>query len=190
MPETTAPVTKSPDERLRELMVSYQEGSASAFDELYSLLAPRLYHYLVTLCRNRPLAEDLLQESFLQLHRSRRTYRPDAPVKPWAFAIARHVFLVHRRASRCRDRAATDLIEPAAEDSQHTSLGDRRRLSRALGALSKERRDAVILHHMLGFSFSEIAARFGIRAGAARVRASRGMSALRSLLGPGREPQG
>jgi len=44
------------------------------------------------------LAEELLQETFLQIHRSRRTYLPGRPVTPWIFSIAHHVYLGDRRA--------------------------------------------------------------------------------------------
>src|SRR5262245_61849873 len=109
----------SDDERLRQLMLSYQLGSAVAFDELYGRLAPALQRYLFSFCRDRALAEELLQDTFLQIHRSRHTYRPDAPLKPWAYAIARHVALMHRRAAESRPK-----LEPALEtDPEHDAAG-------------------------------------------------------------------
>ena len=53
----------------------------------------------------RKLADDLVQETFLQLHRARHTYNPAFPLLPWAMAIARHVWLMDRRTlSRRRAR--------------------------------------------------------------------------------------
>ncbi|MCJ7453172.1 MAG: hypothetical protein MUO39_11955, partial [Steroidobacteraceae bacterium] len=79
------------------LMAAYQQGHIDAFEGLYLRLRPRLQQYLSMLTRNRSSTEDLLQETFLQIHRSRRTYWPGRPVMPWAIAIARHVYLMDVR---------------------------------------------------------------------------------------------
>jgi RNA polymerase sigma-70 factor (ECF subfamily) len=54
----------------RELMARYCDGDASAFRELYATMAPRLYGYLATMCRQRALADDLLQVTSLKVHRA------------------------------------------------------------------------------------------------------------------------
>jgi len=62
------------------------------------------------------------------------------------------------------------------------SLADRDRLRRALDDVLPDRREALLLHHVWGFSFAEIAQMLGIRADAAKLRSSRGMADLRRLL--------
>ena len=96
-------------ERLIEQMQAYQEGSADAFEEIFAALAVPLRNYLTSLTRDRARGEDLMQETFLQMHRSRQTYMPGRPVKPWAFGIARNVFLMFRRsaARRAKHEAGT-----------------------------------------------------------------------------------
>ena len=64
------------DERLRELMQGYQAGAIESFEALYADLGRPLLQYLASLARHRAHAQDLLQETFLQVHRSRHTYRP------------------------------------------------------------------------------------------------------------------
>jgi RNA polymerase sigma-70 factor (ECF subfamily) len=171
-------------EELRQLMTAYQAGSLRAFERLYEVLAPLLLAYLGALARDRTLAQDLLQETFLQIHRSRRAYRRDLPVRPWAFAIARHVWLMDCRTRARRPVANQELPDmpvPAAVEG----LADRDRLRRALGALLPDRREALLLHHLWGFSFAEIGQLLGIRADAAKLRSSRGMAELRKLLDVG-----
>lgn len=166
-------------------MVAYQGGDLAAFEELYRHLAPKLRGYLSALTWRGSVTEDLLQEAFLQMHRSRRTYLPGRPVTPWAFAIARHVYLMYRRAllrqRKHEDAFMEDVPElpvpPAVE-----SLATREAVVLALRELAQEGREAVLLHHVWGFSFSEIGALLGIREGTARVRAYRAISALRELL--------
>jgi RNA polymerase sigma-70 factor (ECF subfamily) len=83
---------------LAALMARYQAGDGEAFERLYARLAPRLRRYLRSLARDPGWAEDLLQETFLHLHRARHTYDCRRPLEPWAYAITRHVFLMSRRA--------------------------------------------------------------------------------------------
>ena len=172
------------DEQLRTLMVRYQAGEAQAFEQLYALLGPMLRRYLFALVRDAPHADDLLQDTFLQVHRSRRTYNADRPVRPWAFAVARHVWLMDQRTRRRKAPPHADLDSanelPVPPDVDN--LGREDELRRALAQLPAGRTEALLLHHVWGFNFDEIGKMLGIRAGAARVRASRAMSALRGLL--------
>jgi RNA polymerase sigma-70 factor (ECF subfamily) len=169
------------DERLRDLMRSYQAGAMEAFESIYAELAPPLLRYLASLTRDRMRAQDLLQDAFLQIHRSRHTYRPSSPVRPWVFAIARHVALMDRRTVARRPVAGADLPDlPVVPEV--APLGDRDALRRALDALLPDRREALLLHHVWGFSFAEIGRMIGIRADAAKLRSSRGIADLRARL--------
>jgi len=162
-------------------MVAYQQGQLSAFDRLYGQLAPQLRGYLGALVRDPSRTADLVQETFLQLHRSRQAYRPDLPVRPWVFAIARNVALMDWRARSRRPQAADQLPElPVPPEA--ASLADRQAVNRALRTLNDERREAVLLHHVWGFSFAEIAQLLGVTVAAAKLRSSRGMSDLRAAL--------
>lgn len=169
------------EDELKDLMRAYLAGGIEAFERLYARLGPPLHGYLTSLVRNPAHAEDLLQEAFLQIHRSRHTYRPGLPVRPWVFAIARHVWLMDRRR---QSRRPSDIVElpdlPVPADV--ASLGDRDALRRALDAILPDRREALLLHHLWGFSFAEIGQLLGIRAAAAKLRSSRGMADLRAML--------
>lgn len=167
-------------------MIRYQAGSLEAFEALYQSLAAPLLGYLVSLSWSRGRADDLLQETFLQIHRSRHTYQPSRPVKPWAFAVARHTFLMERRALARRSRVETSVAEDLPEvpvPAEMEGFATREELVRALSALGAERREAVVLHHVFGFTFAEIAGLLGIREGTAKLRAHRGIVALRERLG-------
>ncbi len=170
---------------LSRLMAGYLAGDLAAFDALYAALAPRLRGYLMSQCRDGSVADDLVQDTFLQLHRSRRTYEPGRPVTPWAFAIARHVFLMHRRRSSRRVRFEEKLAREGTSTGSRDDPGmiaDHDAVRRALVAVPAEQRQALVMHHLEGWSFAEIAARLGIRVNAAKTRAFRGMRRLRQQL--------
>jgi RNA polymerase sigma-70 factor (ECF subfamily) len=175
-----------PEVELGRLMVGYQQGQLDAFDAVYAALAGRIRGYLYTMCRDASLADDLLQDTFMQLHRSRRTYEPGRPVTPWVFAIARHVFLMHRRRTGRRLRFEDALLaETLRGDRPHddvSALIDEDEVRRALRHVPADQREAVLMHHVEGHSFAEIAARLGIRVNAAKTRAFRGMKKMRETL--------
>ena len=183
----TGKESSADDEELRAVMAAYQRGELRAFDDLYRQLAAPLRGYLGSFVRDRSRTADLVQETFLQLHRSRRAYRPDLPVRPWVFAIARNVALMDRRTRARRPQGDGELPElpvPAAA----AALGDRQALSSALHSLDDERREAVLLHHVWGFSFAEVAQLLGVTIAAAKLRSSRGMADLRGALTTGPSP--
>src|SRR5215468_7262878 len=92
----------------RDLMQRYCDGDAAAFRELYALVAPRLLGYLVKMTRERALAEDLLQQTFLKVHRARAAYVRGADPMPWIYAIAHRTFLDEAR----RQKRAIARVEP------------------------------------------------------------------------------
>lgn len=172
-------------------MAEYQAGGAEAFDRLHDALASDLKAYLSKLSRDPTRADDLLQETFLQVHRSRAAHTPGEPVRPWVFAIAKRVFLMYRRSAARRlrrellssaDRGSAP-IAPAEADRVHA----RQQVASVLRHVPSDGRRAFVLHHLFGFSFREVGARLGIKAGAAKIRSSRAAHVMRALLRENRD---
>ncbi|RPJ70950.1 MAG: RNA polymerase sigma factor [Acidobacteria bacterium] len=176
------------DEALRARMVGYQAGERDAFERLHEELAPILHRHLLRLARDPSRVDDLLQETFLQIHRARHTYDPAFPVPPWACAIARHVFLMdcryrHRRADLAHQEPLDDATLPVAATASHEeALIAKSQVQHALSRLSESTRQSVLMHHLHGLTFREISRRLHIRGPALRARASRGMARLREAL--------
>lgn len=172
-------------EELEALMLRYQAGDEEAFAMLYARLAGAIRGYLRHLTPPGSDVDDLTQGTFLQLHRARRSYLPGAPVRPWLFAIARHVGWMARRTSARRGRHEQPSPEELPEIptlARAAGALDRIALERALRELPESVREALWLHHVEGFSFREIGAVQGTSEGAAKVRAHRALTQLRTLL--------
>jgi RNA polymerase sigma-70 factor, ECF subfamily len=179
---------------LIDLMARYCNGDAAAFRALYAEVAPRLYGYLVKMSRNRALADDLLQQTFLKVHRARAAYVMGADPLPWFYAIAHRTFIDSiRKTKRAKDQVGSDDELPeiraelggAAEGSTDEPL-DTEQVKVALDALAAlpaQQREAVVLTKLEGKSVAEAAEIAGTTVGAMKVRAHRGYEALRSLLG-------
>jgi RNA polymerase sigma-70 factor (ECF subfamily) len=129
------------EESLTRLMIEYQAGRMEAFERLYALLSPLLARHLEAVARGGA-ARDLVQETFLEMHRSRHTYLPPLPVRPWAFGIARNVLRRHWRVSAKHrlEIAGGDAALGPAPAAAHPSGADARDLGDALRALPPGRR--------------------------------------------------
>lgn len=178
---------------LTDLMARYADGDASAFRELYAAVAPRLYGYLVKMARTRALADDLLQQTFLKLHRARGAYVRGADPLPWIFSIAHRTFIdVVRKDKRAIVVGGGDDLPEVRADVTGAADGTRdepadpeqvRTALDALAALPEQQREAVVLTKLEGKSVAEAAEIAGTTVGAMKVRAHRGYEALRALLG-------
>lgn len=172
------------EETLRNLMMKYQGGSIDAFQAIYAHLAPGLRRYLRHLTRGADSADDLLQETFLQIHRSRAAYNPAYAVRPWAFGLARNVFLMDRRAAQRRSTVHDETVEMPDKGvaPEVEKLGSADEIRRCLAGLRADQTETLLLRHEWGFTFEEIAGMLGISSAAARARASRGIADLRQAL--------
>jgi RNA polymerase sigma-70 factor (ECF subfamily) len=180
----------------KDLMQRYVDGDASAFRALYAAVAPRLLGYLMKLSRTRAAADDLLQQTFLKVHRARGAYIRGADPLPWIYAIAHRTFLDLARAQKravVRTAETDELPETAAtiagiaSDAADEPI-DAEQLAAAMTALSRlpdQQREAVVLVKLEGKSIAEAAAIAGTSPGAMKVRAHRGYEALRAALGDG-----
>ncbi len=97
--------TRATEADLPDLMARYQRGDSYAVEELVRRLSPSLMRYFSTGLNAHSDAEDLLQDCWIRIHRSRHTYRSPEPVVPWIFAIARHTRLDGYRRRRRREKS-------------------------------------------------------------------------------------
>jgi RNA polymerase sigma-70 factor (ECF subfamily) len=168
------------DRRMRE----YQQGSLAAFEALYSALAPRVRAFLRAKVRDDAHASDLLQETFLEIHRSRHTYLPGNSAAGWAFGVAQNIVLRHRRVERRRGlhEVPTEFAELEPQLVPRSSDFELQPLQDALAGLSPDSRATWWMRNIEGLSFEAIARRLGIAATAVRLRCSRASRALRDAL--------
>ena len=135
--------TMCPENNLEMLMVRYQEGDIGAARELIDRLSPQLHRLFLGQFASRESADDLLQETWLRIHRVRHTYRAGEPVLPWFYAIARHVRVDHyRKASRTtgREQRLAETPEVAAPPVNSDRTAD---LEELLAPLPESQREVI-----------------------------------------------
>ena len=76
-----------------DLMEMYKMGSESAFDIIFTRYSGRIMGFLSKRLKDAKVADDMLQDVFLKLHRSRHLYKKSLPFSPWLFSVSRSVLL-------------------------------------------------------------------------------------------------
>jgi len=173
-------------------MDRYAAGDEAAFGELYDLLAPRVFGYLMRQTRDRARAEDLLQQTLLQMHAARGRFIAGSQVTPWAFAIARRLMIDgmrrgKREVLRAGDGSEGEGSEPMASDAPADELVEAQqlagRLQKELARLPENQRVAFELIKQEGLSVAQAAQVLGTTVTAVKLRAHRAYEALRGILG-------
>jgi RNA polymerase sigma-70 factor (ECF subfamily) len=167
-----------------ELMAAYGAGDAAAFRELFARYSTLLYRMMLRDLRRPEEARDLVQQTFLHLHRARNDFDGRLRFRPWVFTIALNLKREHFRRVRRRPEASLDA--EGAVEPQQADHGDRAAARQAirhgLDRLPRDQREVIELHWFDGLSFAEVGEVVGASVAAVKVRAHRGYVALRRLL--------
>ncbi|MBS2030490.1 MAG: sigma-70 family RNA polymerase sigma factor [Deltaproteobacteria bacterium] len=176
------------NEALDQAMARYAEGDEPAFAVLYDELSSRLFSFLIKQTRDQARAEDLLQQTFLQLHRSRGHFKPGSPALPWALAIARRLAIDASRRARFSSHESEEAIAEAVggdplPDAVLSARQLHGRFQEELAKLPESQRNAFVMIREEGLSTAEAAAVLGTTVSGVKLRAHRAYSALRRALG-------
>jgi RNA polymerase sigma-70 factor (ECF subfamily) len=177
-----------------ELMLRVKEGDGASFGVLLEKHRSAVVHFLFRMVQNAAVAEELGQEVFLRVYRSRATYEPTAKFTTWLFRIATHLALNALRDNkneRLQDRLDDDASEmpprqvsdsrPSVEESMvyQAKLAEVRR---AIHALPAKQRAAVLMHKYEEMEYSQIAKVLNCSESAVKSLLFRAYEALRARL--------
>lgn len=157
-------------------------------ERLYADHSKVVYRYLLSLCRDASLSEDLTSEVFLEVVKSLAGYRGESDVKTWLFSIARRRWFKYLKKKKrtIETEALENLIEkkPPGFRSAEERYLDRELVRRVYEIIGEERETAknVALMRIDGYSFYEIGSALGISESSARVMFFRTKEKLRAKL--------
>jgi RNA polymerase sigma-70 factor, ECF subfamily len=171
-------------------MERYQQADPEAPRILIGSLSPALLRYFRSRTRNRAQAEDLLQETWLRIHRVRHTYRPGEPVLPWIYAIARRVSIDgYRRSSRiAMNELATGFLPERAQREEPAET--RPSFAGMVAALPESQREVLTMLKVGGLSLEEVAGATSSTVGSVKQKAHRAYETLRRLIGGAHQQNG
>lgn len=181
-------------ERDAELMLRVREGDTQSFAVLLEKYRGPVIHFLQRMILNQAVAEELAQEVFLRVYRSRANYEPTAKFTTWLFRIASHLALNHIRDGR-HERNQESLDEEVSEGMgrQVASLGPTVEQSlvreskyveirQAIQNLPAKQRAAVLMHKYEEMEYSQIAAALECSESAVKSLLFRAYEGLRAKL--------
>ena len=173
--------TEAPAAQLDGLMKRYQDGDPAAPGILIGALSPALFRFFRSQPLTRDYADDLLQDTWLRIHRVRHTYRPGEPVLPWVYAIARRARIDgYRRARRIASHETSlQPMDLPAHAARRDSLPDFETL---IASLPESQRDVITMLILSGLTLEETARATSSTIGAVKQKAHRAYESLRRLL--------
>ena len=154
-----------------EIMLKLSAGDMAAFDFLLAKYRRPIIHFMYRMVHNEAVAEELAQEVFLRIYRSRETYRAEARFSTWLYRIATNLGVNHARDTRHERSASTVYLdEPDADTGTTPDVADstpsaeanilRRERMMAIRqhvmALPERQQSAVLMHKYEGMDYKQI----------------------------------
>ncbi len=177
-----------------QLMVRVQSGDATSFGELLHRNRNMVLNYLSRMVVNRAIAEELAQDVFVRVYRSRRTYEPSAKFSTWLYRITTNVALNYfRDEKRAQNQVSLDMqdavqlrreaqdVAPLVEDRLVNDVVVRQ-IRTAIRALPPKQRAAVIMHKYGEMDYAQIARVLGCTTSAVKALMFRAYETLRLRL--------
>jgi RNA polymerase sigma-70 factor (ECF subfamily) len=167
---------------IEELMAAYQSGDQKAANALIECVSPALYRFFALHSGDRRHADDLLQETWIRIHKARHTYRFGEPLLPWLYAIARHVKIDayrKRRHERYEEPLKTESEQLVAAAADKNELPD---LDTLLRHLPASQREVIVMLKISGLSLEEAARATSCSVGSVKQKAHRAYEKMRALL--------
>ncbi|KMQ73051.1 sigma-70 family RNA polymerase sigma factor [Marinobacter subterrani] len=175
-------------DQLMRLLVSVARQDRQAFQELYGQIAARMFGLCLKLAGQRELAEEALQEAFIQIwHNAGEYHRDRGTPLGWMMTIARYRTLDLMRARKARQTAGDDCLEhledqragPLDQSLRHAGSAQ---LTGCLEELSDAQRDSILLSYYRGFTHDELAEALSSPIGTVKSWVRRGLMALKRCL--------
>jgi RNA polymerase sigma-70 factor (ECF subfamily) len=149
------------------------------FKRIYNEYGQRLYGFIIWLTHNRTVSDDILQNVFVNIWKSRTVPSSEIELQRWLFTVARNAALDHfrkyTRYSRFRTYYQNEYYEPPADPDAHFTWNE-------LSELPEKERSILYLHLKIGYTYKEIGEVMEISENLVRVRAFRALRKLREKL--------
>lgn len=181
------------DEDLSGLIQRAQRGERSALEALIAQMAPAIRRFGLRMCKNDADADDVLQETLVQLVEALPSFEARSSLATWVFTLTRTACSRRRRGLKNQSHDSDELLKDRADmhatpEMQAASKQLAQALSKALDALSEEYREVLQLRDIEGLSAPEAAQVVGISVDALKSRLHRARESLRAELKPVLEP--
>lgn len=172
-------------EILEGQLAQIAKGDKLALEGLYHRTRPAVYGFILSILKNTQDAEDILQETYLRIYQSSKTYVPHGKPMAWIFTIAKNLSRMElREQSKVADIPEEDW-EKYYSEAPGLSQEDRIVLTAVMNSLSGEELQIVMLHSAAGFRHREIAEMLALPLPTVLSKYHRAMKKLKAKLTEG-----
>ena len=168
----------------QELIEQLQRGDERAFAAVYQLFSEGVFAYCLKILADRQLAQDVVQETFLNVRQHARTIQKNDSFKSWIFRIARNEALMQLRKSRMNGRLDDSVWDEETPLEQFVTLERAEIVNRLLDNLKYEYREVLVLLVYESMSYAEIAAVTGASESSVKSRIFRARKEMIVKLKP------
>lgn len=188
----------------QQIVVWAQDGTETAFRELVRRYQRPVFSLIYRMVRDREIAEDLAQETFVKVLNAIDSYRPEHKFSSWIFKIANNAAIDHlrrREPDLLSLNGAPDAVSPERQEATALQVRDHgespldelearelgSHIETAIARLRPEYRACIMLRHVEGRPYEEIAAILDLPLGTVKTYIHRARAELRDMLGPLRD---
>ena len=167
-----------------QLIALAHESREDALEAMYSAYKGRIYTFLLRLCGEPEMSDDLTQDVFTKAYKALGTLTKDHKVLPWLYRIAQNTAIDHLRRKRrfawLRVSKLTGTADEPTMPDRHAAVPEQQHIRAVLATLAPEQATALLLHALEGYSYREIAEIQGSTLAAVRSRIARARVAFKA----------
>lgn len=167
---------------LDELILKIKEGDTIALSELYNLIKTDIFAFAFSIVKNYHDAEDILQNTFITIHKNAYIYLHSKNARSWIFTIVRNLSLMKIRNNKKEILITHEDLEAISKEHKEFTHDDEIILEYFLNKLDVEERNIVVMYNINGFKHKEIATLLNLPIGTVLSKYNRSIKKLKSFI--------
>lgn len=166
-----------------ELILRIAQGESGALEQLYRQTSSAVYGFALSILKDAAAAEDVMQDTFVNVMQSAASYRPSGKAMAWILTITRNLALMRLRRFENKNISFEEMFHAEDEQDHFAQSENRMVLSALLEKLSGDERQIVMLHAISGLKHREIAEILSMPQATVISKYNRALGKLRVLMG-------
>jgi len=174
---------KTPEEELDDLIFKVGEGNREAFASLYEKTKTSVYAYALSVIKNSTLAEDIMQDTYVNIAKNAAKYDSQGKPMAWILTIVRNLALMKMKASESKNVSLEECLDFSSQEDDYSNSDRKIILKMALDCLSDEERQIVVMHAVSGLKHREISTTIGMPLSTVLTKYNRALAKMKKKLG-------
>ena len=166
-----------------ELIYGIAEGKMVCLEKLYEQVSSSVYAYALSIMKNSHAAEDVMQDTFINIVQGAKSYTSQGKPMAWIITITRNLAHMKLQRKENQNSSLEDFVDFASYGDQYSESDKKILINCALNELKDEDRQIVILHAMTGLKHREIAKIMDIPLSTVLTKYKRALEKMKKIIG-------